>query len=393
MNHTFFAILFLVLTISTSNEKKINKTEQDHFKLIVYAKNFPDSTKVILYNNDLNKNIDSSYVINEQFKFSGKVDFPTFTYLLFFDKNKKRLEQFKFFYLENNEMTIIGDYSDFMNGTVKGSHQSDLLMEYLSISKNLKYKRDEKLSPVSIDSIVNSISYPAIKKGISVSIDVDSIKKSIFYKYNNLIEEKENQFLFKNSNNQMTLNALITFKKKKVSKDSLLLFYKGLDSTIANSTQGRQLYYFANNSNLEEGDKFRDIVGLDLKGNKHKISDHIGKVILLDFWASGCGPCRNQNKTEFQRLSKKYSESDFTLISFSLDTNKEIWAKSSNDDNINWINISDLKGVNGENGKRYTITSMPNSFLIDQNGIIIKSFIGFSQGENIIEKEIDKLLK
>ena len=191
----------------------------------------------------------------------------------------------------------------------------------------------------------------------------------------------------------MTLNALLTFKKKKVSKDSLLLFYKKLDSTKANSTQGRELYYYASNSDIKEGDKFRDIVGIDLKGNKHKLSDYLGKVILLDFWAASCGPCRLQNKMEFQKLTKEYSKRDFILISYSLDTNKELWKKSSNDDNINWINISDLKGINGENAKKYTITSMPNSFLIDQNGIIKKSFIGFSQGENIIEKEIHKLLK
>jgi peroxiredoxin len=329
-------------------------------------------------------------VINEQFKFSGKVDFPTFSYLFFFDKNEKRLEQFKFFYLENNKITIDGEYSGFINAAIKGSYQSNLLTEYLSIAKDLQIKRDNKLSPISIDSIVKNIINQPHKRGLSIS--VDSIKNRIVNQYNKQIKEKETQFLFNKANNQMTLNALLTFKKKEISKDSLLQFYEKLDSTKANSTQGRELYYYASNTNVKEGDKFRDIVGIDLKGNKHKISDHLGKVILLDFWAASCGPCRLQNKTEFQKLTKEYSKSDFILISYSLDTNKEVWKKSSNDDNINWINISDLKGIKGENGRKYTITSMPNSFLIDQNGIIIKSFVGFSRGENIIEKEIDKLL-
>lgn len=162
---------------------------------------------------------------------------------------------------------------------------------------------------------------------------------------------------------------------------------------MANSRQGRELYYYAHNADIKIGDKFRDIVGVDLEGNKQRLSDHIGKVILLDFWAANCGPCRTQNKTEFQKIVREYSENDFVLISCSLDTNKSIWQKSSEDDDINWINISDLKGINGDNGKKYTVTSIPNSFLIDQEGIIVKSFVGFYQGENIIEKEIDRLLE
>lgn len=185
---------------------------QDHFLLTVNAKNFPDSTKVILYDKDLDKNIDSSYVIGERFTFSGKVDLPTFSYLFFYDKNDKRLEPFKFFYLENNNMSVDGEYADFVNATVKGSCQSNLLTKYLSISKRMKIERDEKLAPVSIDSIIKNMINQGLKKGFRIS--GDSIKKSISDRYDKQIEKKENQFIFENSNNQMTLNALLTFKKK-----------------------------------------------------------------------------------------------------------------------------------------------------------------------------------
>ncbi|WP_339711952.1 TlpA disulfide reductase family protein [uncultured Kriegella sp.] len=364
---------------------------QDHFMLTVNAKNFPDSTKVFLFNKELDKNIDSSYVIGERFTFSGKADLPTFSYLFFFDKNGKRLEPFKFFYLENSKVSIDGEYADFLNATVKGSNQSALLTEYLSISKRIRIERDEKLAPVSIDSIVKNSINQDHKKGFRIS--VDSIKKSIADRYDKRIEKNENQFIFENSNNQMTLNALLTFKRREISKDSFLLFYKRVDSTLANSRQGRELYYYAHNSDIKKGDKFRDVVGVDLEGNTHRLSDYRGKVILLDFWAASCGPCRNQNKTEFQKIARAYGKDDFVLISYSLDTNKSVWRKSSNADNIYWINISDLKGMNGENGKKYTITSLPNSFLIDRNGVIVKSFVGFYQGENSIEKQIDKLLE
>ena len=96
---------------------------------------------------------------------------------------------------------------------------------------------------------------------------------------------------------------------------------------------------------------------------------------------------------EFPELVKKYNNEDFIIVSYSLDTKEKAWKKSSEDDKINWLNISDLKGMKSKNVTNYAITAIPNSFLIDQNGIIVKSFVGFSEGANIIEKEIDQLLK
>src|SRR5690606_39762352 len=123
------------------------------------------------------------------------------------------------------------------------------------------------------------------------------------------------------------------------------------------------------------------------------LSDYAGKVILLDFWAAGCYPCRLQNKKEFPELLKKYSKDNFIIISYSLDTNEKDWRKSSKDDNITWLNITDLKGLKGENVIKYAVTAIPNSYLIDQKGTIVGTFVGFSEKTNEIEPEIIRLLK
>ena len=244
-------------------------------------------------------------------------------------------------------MSIIGEYSDFLNAKIIGSYQSDLLAKYDSIMENST--KEEKFS-----------------KGIN--------------------------FIFSNANNQMALTELL-YSKKEISKDSLMLFYNRLDSVNSNSIKGKELLNYAKTIDIKVGDKFRDIVGLDLNGTEHKLSNYQGKVILLDFWGTGCVPCRRQNKNEFPKLMKKYDKKDFIIISYNLDKEKKWWKKSSEEDNINWLNISDLKGMKSENVKKYAITAIPNSFLIDQNGMVVKSFVGYYEGENQIEKEIDKLIK
>ncbi|SCY12391.1 Peroxiredoxin [Nonlabens sp. Hel1_33_55] len=340
-----FLLVLLILIIASCKESK-KTSVRDQFELSVTAKNFPDSTKVVLYNRDIDKNIDSTFVINENFKLSGKIDLPSLSYLDFYDKNGKHLDPYKYFFLENDIISITGEYSNFLNATVEGSNQTDLLTKFDSISANSK--ESDRLS-------------------------------------------KEINFLYSNANNQMTLSQLL-YKKKQISKDSLLLFYGRLDPTNSNSPKGQELLAYAKLNDLKIGDKFRDITGNDLKGNQHKLSDYQGKVVLLDFWGTGCIPCRSQNKKEFPILIDKYGD-DFVMISYSLDTNQIGWEQSSEEDKISWLNISDLHGVNGENAKKYSVQALPNSFLIDQNGIIVKSFLGYRKGSIEIEEEIEKLLR
>lgn len=190
----------------------------------------------------------------------------------------------------------------------------------------------------------------------------------------------------------MTLNELL-YKKKEVSKDSLLLFHQKLDSINSNSPKGQELLSYINAVQIKSGDKFRDIWGNDLNGVQHKLSDYYGKVILLDFWSPDCPYSSEQHKKELPKLVQKYNQEDFIIISYCIDTEKEGWEKSSKKNYDNWLNISDLEGMNGQNISEYDVTGTPTSFLIDNDGIIVKSFIGFYEGENRIEKEIDKLLK
>ena len=106
-------------------------------------------------------------------------------------------------------------------------------------------------------------------------------------------------------------------------------------------------------------------------GTFFKLSDFKGKVVLLDFWASWCRPCRTENPNVV-RLYNKYKNQNFTVYSVSFDQQKEKWLNAIKQDQLTWPNhVSELTGWKSTPGEKYGVTSIPKTFLIDKNGIII----------------------
>ena len=107
------------------------------------------------------------------------------------------------------------------------------------------------------------------------------------------------------------------------------------------------------------------------EGEILKVSDvHNGGVLLIDFWASWCGPCRRANP-EVVEIFNEYHEKGFDILGVSLDRDSANWVKAIADDNLTWNHISDLKYWNSVGAELYGVPSIPHTILIDRNGIII----------------------
>ena len=138
------------------------------------------------------------------------------------------------------------------------------------------------------------------------------------------------------------------------------------------------------NSKYGQGDMAPDIVMNDPDGNERKLSDLRGTVVLLDFWASWCGPCRRENPSVV-RAYEKYKDQGFEVFSVSLDSDANRWRKAIEQDQLTWPNhVSDLQGWRNGAAREYGISSIPHTMLIDRDGAILATHLRGSGVESAL---------
>lgn len=124
-------------------------------------------------------------------------------------------------------------------------------------------------------------------------------------------------------------------------------------------------------STIGPGRMAPDIEMKDPDGKTRKLSDLRGKVVMIDFWASWCSPCRAENPNVV-RLYKKYHDKGFDIYSVSLDRTRDAWVRAIQQDGLEWPNhVSDLRGWTSSGGATYGIRSVPSTVLVDRDGRII----------------------
>src|SRR5690606_18084939 len=121
----------------------------------------------------------------------------------------------------------------------------------------------------------------------------------------------------------------------------------------------------------------------DLSGDSISLSSFKGKVVLLDFWASWCGPCRTANR-HLAKLYKKHQENGFEIFGVSLDEEEKSWQKAVTKDKITWPQVIDPGGWRAKTAEKWNLMAIPTNYLIDQNGIVV--------GIDLLPADLDKAL-
>ncbi|MCS4226932.1 TlpA disulfide reductase family protein [Sphingobacterium sp. BIGb0165] len=163
--------------------------------------------------------------------------------------------------------------------------------------------------------------------------------------------------------------------------------FDGLDDRIKQTFDGKEFRKRIDRMNaVQIGRIAPDFSARDTAGNMVSLDSLKGKYLLLDFWASWCGPCREENPYVVKAY-EKFKAKNFEILGISLDdeTTKEKWLKAIKEDQLTWLQVSDLKGWQSEVAELYHVRGIPQNFLLDPNGVIIAT--------NLREEELLKTLE
>jgi peroxiredoxin len=366
------ATVFLLSCQSGSQQK--TKPAADSTFLITGKIVGLDSGWVYLLHNGADQYTDSAKIDSGFFSFKGKATGPEFCLLGI--TNNGHTEYRLGFFLENAQINITGIKDSVSKAAVTGSATQ---IEYKNFLESRKPLDEEQEKLEKLYDIANA------KKDTRLT---DSLKK-VFDEF----EKRQKDFVKEYVKQHPTsyVGAMQVFQNFSYNPDApeLEAVYNLFDTTTQNSYYGKKLKSVLDIAKKTAiGKAAPEFAQNDINGKPVSLSSYKGKVVLVDFWASWCGPCRAENPNVVKAY-QKYHPKGFDILGVSLDEKKDKWQDAIKKDNLSWTHVSDLKGWKNSAAELYGVEGIPMNFLLDKDGNIIGKGL---RGEDL-EKKLDELLK
>ena len=320
---------------------------------------------------------DSASIKNGMFELKGQVSNPVKAKLVLDHAGKGlqslRTPDFVELYLEKGVISLTSKDSVY-NAVVVGSVVNDD-----------NRKLTEKLAAAKNKMKVMMAEYYAAPDEKKKSKEFQDETEKRYNAITKEIQEIESAFIRDNPNSYVSLDIIKNTGGSIPNVEVLDSLFKSLTETIRNSSAGKEFSERIDKLKLVAvGAIAPDFTQMTPENQPVKLSDFKGKYVLIDFWASWCGPCRAENPNVV-KVYNQYKDNGFTVLGISLDNEKgrDAWLKAINKDQLTWTQVSDLKGWYNEVAALYSVKAVPQNFLIDPNGKIIAKNL---RGEELAAK-------
>ena len=344
------------------------------------------SRAYLIYQLGANRVIDSTFIVNGSFDFKGKILNPTAAVLV--------IDKFGFGL--NTLDTTSDNLTFYIDKGVFEINSKDSLSKAKITGSKINDDNKKLLAQLQ----------PLIDKAKKLKADQDAaspaqqntaeFQNALQAKHKELqIEQKATlkMFILGNPDSYLSLLALYSVAGPSPDPTEIDPLYNALSPDLKN-TETAKVFKKSLDAlrNTAIGVTAPDFTQNDVNGAPVKLSSFRGKYVLLDFWASWCGPCRQENPNVVKAYNK-YKDKNFTIVGVSLDrpNGKNDWLAAIKNDGLTWTEVSDLKFWNNQVAGLYSITSIPANFLIDPNGKIIARDLRGDDLENELAEVLGKL--
>ncbi len=322
--------------------------------------------------------IDTAVIKNGEFTFKGTQTEPELHFI-----HIKDLESSKVPVILEEGTISITIYKDSLDKSrITGTYNNDELYSFRT-KGNTRIKAEMKAFERN-----NNAKMVAAQQSKDVTT-INQLQKT-YQAFLDRIEKYNNDYINKNPTSYVSVLLLEDMMYNPTSNiQTLKKQYNKLSAELKNTKKGKSISEaFEKLSIVDVGVKAPDFEAPNPQGKIVSLKESMGKLTLVEFWASWCGPCRQENPY-IVKMYNEFHDKGFNIISISLDKNQDDWVEAIAEDNLRWNHISHLKSWQEPIAILYSVKSIPSTFLLDQNGIVIAKDLR----QEDLHKKIKELLK